>query len=171
MIRRLACVSTRLLLILPLLCLTLTIRSFPLAQEEGDADPAPTLETQISGLRLQAKYGEAAEIAKELLALRAEDPGAHPYELARSDTITLRVNHRQMGLGGDNSWGALPHPEYRLPASRSLHLRLSLGATLLGAAAADGAEAAATVALRAAATAAAVATTGPAAVTGLSPVV
>ena len=96
---------------------------------------------------------------------------AHPYELARSDTITLRVNHRQMGLGGDNSWGALPHPEYRLPASRSLHLRLSLGATLLGAAAADGAEAAATVALRAAATAAAVATTGPAAVTGLSPVV
>jgi len=43
---------------------------------------------------------------------------AHPYELVRSDDITLRVNHRQMGVGGDDSWGARPHPEFTLPGDQ-----------------------------------------------------
>ncbi|HEW92183.1 MAG TPA: hypothetical protein ENF81_06550, partial [Thermotogaceae bacterium] len=32
----------------------------------------------------------------------------------RKDLITLNIDYRQMGVGGDNSWGALPHPEYTL---------------------------------------------------------
>jgi beta-galactosidase len=38
----------------------------------------------------------------------------HPYELVRDDDITLRLNYRQMGVGGDNSWGARPHDEFIL---------------------------------------------------------
>ena len=40
----------------------------------------------------------------------------HPSEIVASDDITVNLDYRQMGVGGDNSWGALQHPEYRLPA-------------------------------------------------------
>ncbi|AZQ32887.1 DUF4981 domain-containing protein [Streptomyces cyaneochromogenes] len=42
----------------------------------------------------------------------------HDYQLTPRDEVVLRVNHRQMGLGGDNSWGAHTHDEYKLFASR-----------------------------------------------------
>lgn len=38
----------------------------------------------------------------------------HPYELSKSNSVILKVNYRQMGVGGDNSWGAKPHPEFTL---------------------------------------------------------
>jgi len=40
----------------------------------------------------------------------------HPFEIVQSDDITLNLDYRQMGVGGNNSWGAWPLPEYRLPA-------------------------------------------------------
>jgi len=40
----------------------------------------------------------------------------HTHELPRRDTITVNIDYRQMGVGGDNSWGARTHPEYCLPA-------------------------------------------------------
>ncbi|MFF9034312.1 glycoside hydrolase family 2 TIM barrel-domain containing protein [Streptomyces sp. NPDC014892] len=42
----------------------------------------------------------------------------HDYHLTPRDTVVLRVNHRQMGVGGDNSWGAHTHDEYKLFANR-----------------------------------------------------
>jgi beta-galactosidase len=42
----------------------------------------------------------------------------HPHELVRRDDITLRVNYRQMGVGGDDSWGAHPHDAYKLFSNR-----------------------------------------------------
>ena len=44
----------------------------------------------------------------------------HPNEIVRSEDITVNLDDRQMGVGGDNSWGAQQHPEYRLPA-KSYH--------------------------------------------------
>ena len=40
----------------------------------------------------------------------------HPYELPERDFITVNIDTRQMGVGGDNSWGAKIHDEYMLPA-------------------------------------------------------
>ena len=40
----------------------------------------------------------------------------HTFELNRRNFITLNIDFKQMGVGGDNSWGARPHPEYTLPA-------------------------------------------------------
>jgi len=40
----------------------------------------------------------------------------HAAELPRRDFVTLHLDLHQMGVGGDNSWGARPHPQYRLPA-------------------------------------------------------
>lgn len=43
----------------------------------------------------------------------------HAYKLPESDKVVLRINYRQMGVGGDDTWGARPHPEYTLFANRS----------------------------------------------------
>ncbi|MEU5701413.1 glycoside hydrolase family 2 TIM barrel-domain containing protein [Streptomyces aurantiacus] len=42
----------------------------------------------------------------------------HDYQLTPRDEVVLRLNHRQMGVGGDNSWGAHTHDEYKLFADR-----------------------------------------------------
>ena len=48
---------------------------------------------------------------------------AHPYELPNVHHTIVRVAMQQMGVGGDDSWGARPHPEYLLPAERDLSFR------------------------------------------------
>ncbi len=40
----------------------------------------------------------------------------HGAELMPGNVISLNVDYRQMGVGGDNSWGARTHKEYTLPA-------------------------------------------------------
>jgi len=40
----------------------------------------------------------------------------HIHQLPRSGNITVNLDYRQMGVGGDDSWGARTHPEYLLPA-------------------------------------------------------
>lgn len=47
------------------------------------------------------------------------DPGLtkkqqHPTDIKMRGNITLHIDHKQRGVGGDDSWGALPHNEYRL---------------------------------------------------------
>ncbi|MHC4229058.1 MAG: beta-galactosidase small subunit-related protein, partial [Planctomycetota bacterium] len=44
------------------------------------------------------------------------EKATHIHELTRRDTITVNLDYRQMGVGGDDSWGARTHPEYTLPA-------------------------------------------------------
>jgi beta-galactosidase len=39
----------------------------------------------------------------------------HINELPRRKTITVNLDYKQMGVGGDDSWGARTHPEYTLP--------------------------------------------------------
>jgi beta-galactosidase len=41
----------------------------------------------------------------------------HSGEIEYSDDITLNVDYGQMGVGGDDSWGAPIHTEYMLPAT------------------------------------------------------
>lgn len=42
----------------------------------------------------------------------------HSYMLPEGQDITLRLNMRQMGVGGDNSWGARPLDPYQIPADQ-----------------------------------------------------
>lgn len=42
----------------------------------------------------------------------------HDYQITPRKEVVLRVAHRQMGVGGDNSWGAHTHDEYKLFANR-----------------------------------------------------
>lgn len=55
------------------------------------------------------------------------DQAGHDHQMPARRVTFLNLDWRQMGLGGDNSWGALPLPQYRLPA-RPYHYRLRLRA-------------------------------------------
>lgn len=69
------------------------------------------------GLRIEGPQ----PICFSALHYRTEDldPGLskkqrHPTDLSPDDRVYLHVDLAQRGLGGDNSWGALPHEPYRL---------------------------------------------------------
>lgn len=44
----------------------------------------------------------------------------HPYELPEVHYTVIRVAKQQMGVGGDDSWGALVHPEYLIDVSNKV---------------------------------------------------
>lgn len=50
----------------------------------------------------------------------------HVYKLPALTKTVLRVNYKQMGVGGDDSWGAPTHTEYTLPSDKTYAFRFSL---------------------------------------------
>ena len=49
----------------------------------------------------------------------------HDHEIVRRDFIELQLDHQQMGIGGDNSWGAEVHEEYWVKV-KPYHYRLAI---------------------------------------------
>ncbi|HIT53610.1 MAG TPA: DUF4981 domain-containing protein [Candidatus Fimivicinus intestinavium] len=102
----------------------------------------PYLRPQENGARTDIRF---ATLEGEKRSLRIESDGvnpftlsvcrwspneleaaAHAHQLPASNRLFVRVLARQMGLGGDDSWGALPQPAHRLPAGRPYTLRFAL---------------------------------------------
>ena len=50
----------------------------------------------------------------------------HPHELPRRECNTVFVDFRLHGVGGDNSWGALTHPEYTLPGDKPYRFEFTI---------------------------------------------
>jgi beta-galactosidase len=40
----------------------------------------------------------------------------HSYEMTKRPEVYVNLDFKQMGVGGDDSWGALAHEPYQLPA-------------------------------------------------------
>jgi beta-galactosidase len=52
--------------------------------------------------------------------------GRHTFDLPERDLIAVHLDHRQLGVGGDNSWGAQPLEQYRIPVeTASWFIRLT----------------------------------------------
>jgi len=51
-------------------------------------------------------------------SLQDLEQATHDYQLPRRDTIVLNIDHLLHGVGGDNSWGALTHPQYTWPGHK-----------------------------------------------------
>ena len=50
----------------------------------------------------------------------------HIYELPCRETLTVNIDYQQTGVGGDNSWGARPHPQYTLTADKTYAWKVRL---------------------------------------------
>ena len=40
----------------------------------------------------------------------------HTVDIEKRDFVNINIDKAQMGVGGDNSWGAMPHQQYRIKA-------------------------------------------------------
>ncbi len=53
------------------------------------------------------------------------DSARHSYELPSIYQTVVRCSLKQMGVGGDDTWGAQAHPEFRIAGERKLHFAFS----------------------------------------------
>ncbi|MBP1916413.1 glycoside hydrolase family 2 TIM barrel-domain containing protein [Lederbergia galactosidilytica] len=56
------------------------------------------------------------------------EEASHQYKLPESDKTVVRVNLKQMGVGGDDSWSQKTHPEFTLYADQTYHYQFKLKA-------------------------------------------
>jgi beta-galactosidase len=73
-----------------------------------DADGAGLLVTGLPRFEFSAIPYTAEDLTNE------KRGDKHPGDVARRDLTVLSVDYGQMGVGGDDSWGAMTHPQYRL---------------------------------------------------------
>ncbi|NOU84062.1 DUF4981 domain-containing protein [Paenibacillus sp. LMG 31459] len=82
------------------------------------------------GLQIQAAAGEPLECTLSPYTAFELEQAAHPYELPKVHYTVVTIAAQQMGVGGDDSWGAPVHPEYRIPADQQLEWEFWMTAAL-----------------------------------------
>lgn len=82
--------------------------------------------TNDEGVGLLAKAEGTMEFNALYYTPEELNTNLHAYTLPAPSTITLRLNQRQMGVGGDNSWGAMPLEEYQNPANQTYEYTYTL---------------------------------------------
>ena len=86
--------------------------------------------TQVRWIKLQDASGKglaitglqplgfsALNVSTETLDAGMRKAQRHTSDIHPEDKVYLHVDYKQRGLGGDNSWGAMPHKPYRLKES------------------------------------------------------
>ena len=68
------------------------------------------------GLRVRRDDGQKLEIAAWPFLASDLENLKHPTDLPQRDLIGLRIAHRNMGVGGETSWGMWPRPGHILEA-------------------------------------------------------
>jgi beta-galactosidase len=53
------------------------------------------------------------------------DDYRHTHDIVKKDGLFITVDHKMMGVAGDNSWGARPLPQYSIPAE-NYHFTISI---------------------------------------------
>ncbi|QTN31518.1 DUF4981 domain-containing protein [Akkermansiaceae bacterium] len=85
-------------------------------QETGnrtDVRSASFTDASGKGLKVHA-IGQPLEMGAYPFGTQDLEGPKHPYQIPQRDYITLHIDHAQMGVGGVNSWGALPLPKHML---------------------------------------------------------
>ena len=70
--------------------------------------------TNDSGTGLLAVGMPLLNVSAKHCATSALEGLRHGHQIQWSDSITVNLDYKQMGVGGDTSWDALPHPEFLL---------------------------------------------------------
>ena len=68
--------------------------------------------TNQDGFGLQAIGIEPLSVSALLYTTEQIEDAKHRYEMTPQEFVTLNLDHKQTGVGGDDSWGARPHPQY-----------------------------------------------------------
>ena len=91
----------------------------------------PYVFPQLNGNRTDVRWVQLTDSSKRGIRFTADtvlqfiahdytdediEAAQHDHELVRRDLVELQVDHQQMGIGGDNSWGAEVHEEYWVQA-------------------------------------------------------
>lgn len=74
-----------------------------------------------AAMRVDATGEDLLEISAYPCSAQDITLAMHPTELPRRDFQTLNIDHRQSGLGGTNSWGALALPPYQIQSDKAYH--------------------------------------------------
>ncbi|WJH33516.1 DUF4981 domain-containing protein [Paenibacillus sp. CC-CFT747] len=82
--------------------------------------------TDESGAGLRFEGNPRFEFNALLFTPEEVEASDHAYKLPVSDKTVIRVMAGQMGVGGDDSWGARAHPQYTLYANRDYSLAFTL---------------------------------------------
>ncbi|WP_258171097.1 glycoside hydrolase family 2 TIM barrel-domain containing protein [Paenibacillus sp. R14(2021)] len=100
-------------------------------QESGNRTGVRRLRiTDAQGLGLQLSAASSAPVECSVSPYTAFEleHAAHPYELPDVHYTVVTVAGRQMGVGGDDSWGAPVHEEYRIPSDQTMSFAFTLSA-------------------------------------------
>jgi len=82
--------------------------------------------TRSDGKGLQAAGMPLLSVSAHFYTTEDMEKAKHKYEMERRDFVTLNLDYRQTGVGGEDSWGARPLPQHILnpePFSYSFRLR------------------------------------------------
>jgi beta-galactosidase len=82
--------------------------------------------TDAAGFGLKASGFPVLEFSAWPYTMEALQAAFHPWEIRRTAEVTVNLDYRQMGVGGDDSWGAPTHREYTLPPGRTYKHKLRL---------------------------------------------
>ncbi|MHA1110863.1 MAG: glycoside hydrolase family 2 TIM barrel-domain containing protein [Promethearchaeota archaeon] len=74
--------------------------------------------TDEEGKGIQIIGGNPLSISAWPYSLDDLESAKHINELPHRDFITINIDHKQEGVGGDDSWGADVHKQYRLPKKK-----------------------------------------------------
>ena len=81
--------------------------------DAGDTQFLSTSAWPFSGKELEyAPAAQGAESASGLVPVTSK----HGADIRVGDIIEWHIDHKQMGVGGDTSWGRMVHEEYCIPA-------------------------------------------------------
>jgi len=92
---------------------------FPRPQENGNrADVRWFTLTDAAGRGLKVTGEGSINFSVWPCTIKELEEAQHDFELPARNFQTLNIDMAQMGLGGDNCWGAWPHPQYLLKPNR-----------------------------------------------------
>lgn len=101
----------------------------------------PYLKPQESGNKVGVRSAEVLNEAGLGLAIKGAptfelnalpytdqqlEAASHAYKLPETDDTVVRINLAQMGVAGDDTWGARTHPEYTLFSKQNYRFNFSL---------------------------------------------
>lgn len=74
--------------------------------------------TNKMGVGIKVSSEETFEFSALPYTVNEIESAYHHYELPKSHCTALNINKIQMGVGGDDSWGAPTHDEYLIPSDK-----------------------------------------------------